>query len=84
MYSFNNLFSSWENLVRRMESDWQLPGQYPISAYINDLDARDQLQIAMGTLTDEAQAELSAPLAALDTRFVYESVPDEGVSSARG
>ncbi|MFD9607175.1 hypothetical protein [Streptomyces sp. NPDC059970] len=77
VYSVKNLFSSWEHLVRRMESDWQLPGQYPISAYINDLDARDQLQIAMGTLTDEAQAELSALLAALDARFVHESVPDE-------
>lgn len=77
VYSVKNLFSSWEHLVRRMESDWKLPGQYPISAYINDLDARDQLQIAMGTLTDEARAELSALLAALDARFVHESVPDE-------
>ncbi|MFE7107791.1 hypothetical protein ACFU98_32055 [Streptomyces sp. NPDC057575] len=77
VYSVKKLFSSWEHLVRRMESDWKLPGQYPISAYINDLDARDQLQIAMGTLTDEAQAELSALLAALDARFVHESVPDE-------
>ncbi|MFE3591546.1 hypothetical protein ACFXOY_29030 [Streptomyces niveus] len=77
VYSVRNLFSSWEHLVRRMESDWQLPGQYPISAYTNDLDARDQLQIAMGTLTEEAQAELSILLAALDARFVRESVLDE-------
>ncbi|MFF3956309.1 hypothetical protein ACFYY1_24225 [Streptomyces sp. NPDC001890] len=77
LYSVKNLFSFWEHLVRRMESGWQLPGQYPISAYINDLDSRDQLQIAMGTLTDEAQTELSALLAALDARFVHQSVPDE-------
>ncbi|MET8746403.1 hypothetical protein [Streptomyces sp. NPDC004728] len=77
VYSLKNLFSSWERLVRRMESDWQLAGQYPISAYINDLDARDQLQIAMGTLTDEARARLSALLATLDARFVQGSVPDE-------
>lgn len=77
VYSLKNLFSSWECLVRRMESDWQLAGQYPISAYINDLDARDQLQIAMGTLPDEARAKLSAPLATLDARFVQGSVPDE-------
>lgn len=77
VYSLKNLFSSWERLVRRMESDWQLAGQYPISAYINDLDARDQLQIAMGTLTDEARAKLSALLATLDARFVQGSVPDE-------
>ncbi|MFE2935195.1 hypothetical protein [Streptomyces sp. NPDC059278] len=77
VYSLKNLFSSWERLVRRMESDWQLAGQYPISAYINDLDARDQLQIAMGTLTDEARAKLSALLATLDARFVQGSAPDE-------
>lgn len=76
-YSLKKLFSSWEHLVRRMESDWQLPGQYPIGAYINDLDAREQLQTAMGTLSEEAQAELSPLLATLDARFVHESVPDE-------
>ncbi|MFC8592411.1 hypothetical protein [Streptomyces atroolivaceus] len=77
LYSMRRLFSSWEHLVRRMESDWKLPGQYPISAYINDLDSRSRLQTAMATLNGEAQAELSPLLAELDNRFVHESVPDE-------
>lgn len=77
LYSMKMLFRSWEHLVRRMESDWKLPGQYPISAYINDLDSRSNLQMAMGTLNDEAQEELSPLLAELDRRFVHESVLDE-------
>ncbi|MFF1463785.1 hypothetical protein [Streptomyces sp. NPDC058330] len=84
VYSFKNVIWSWEHLVRRMESDWQLPRQYPISAYINDLDARDQLPIAMGALTGEVPAELSALLGALDARVVHESVPDEGGPVAQG
>lgn len=77
LYSMRKLLSSWEHLVRRMESDWKLPGQYPISAYINDLDSRSRLQISMGTLNDEAQAELSPLLLELDNRFLHESVPDD-------
>ncbi|MEU1212003.1 hypothetical protein ABZ424_05980 [Streptomyces sp. NPDC005790] len=77
LYSMRNLFTSWEHLVRRMESDWRLPGQYPISAYINDLDSRSRLEIDMGKLNDEAQAVLSPLLAELDIRFTRESVPDE-------
>lgn len=77
LYSVRNRFSFWEHLVRRMESDWQLPGQYLISDYVNDLDSRYGLQIAIGTLTEDAQAQLSTLLAALDTRFVHASVPDD-------
>ncbi|WP_250292943.1 hypothetical protein [Streptomyces atroolivaceus] len=77
VYSLRNRFSYWERLVRRMESDWQLPGQYPIRAYVNDLDGHARLHSAMGTLTREARSELSVLLATLDARFVSASVPDE-------
>ncbi|MFI6650021.1 hypothetical protein ACIBI8_20710 [Streptomyces sp. NPDC050529] len=77
LYSMRNLFSSWEHLVSRMESGWKLPGQYPISAYVNDLDSRSRLETDLGKLNDEAQAVLSPLLAELDNRFNRESVPDD-------
>lgn len=77
LYSVRNRFSFWEHLVRRMESGWQLPGQYLISDYVNDLDSRYGLQIAIGALAEDAQMQLSTLLAALDTRFVDASVPDD-------
>ncbi|MFH8757609.1 hypothetical protein [Streptomyces atroolivaceus] len=66
-----------EAVAEPVYSDWQLPGQYPISAYVNDLDGHARLHGAMGTLTREARSELSVLLAALDARFVSASVPDE-------
>lgn len=76
VYSLRNMFSTWERLVRRMEAGWQNEGQYPISAYANDLDSRDQLQAAMSALPDAAQAELSSLLRVLDERFLGQTELD--------
>ncbi|WNO73992.1 hypothetical protein [Streptomyces sp. AM8-1-1] len=59
-----------------MEADWQVEGQYPISAYSNDLDSRDQLQVSLGELPDTAQAALAGLLRALDARFMHRTEPD--------
>jgi hypothetical protein len=77
LYSVRNLFAFWERLVRRMESGWQLPGQYPISAYSNDLDARDHLQHAVQSLPAPARTPLEELLARLDERFLAQTVPDD-------
>lgn len=76
VYSLKNRFSFWERLVRRMEADWQVEGQYPISAYSNDLDCRDQLQVSLSELPDTAQPELAGLLRALDARFMHRTEPD--------
>ncbi|MET9670129.1 hypothetical protein ABZY19_33010 [Streptomyces sp. NPDC006475] len=59
-----------------MEAGWQVEGQYPISAYSNDLDCRDQLQASLSQLPDAAQAELAGLLRALDERFMQRTESD--------
>ncbi|WP_327683171.1 hypothetical protein [Streptomyces sp. NBC_00467] len=75
VYSLKNRFSFWERLIRRMEADWQVEGQYPISAYSNDLECRE-LQVSLSELPDTAQPELAGLLRALDARFMHRTEPD--------
>ncbi|MEU2619933.1 hypothetical protein ABZ642_17675 [Streptomyces sp. NPDC007157] len=78
VYSVADRFASWERLVRRMEAD-RPDGDdyYPISAYGNDLDSRDNLDEVMNTLPAAARdGALGRLLAELDARFDAASAPD--------
>ncbi|MEU0964923.1 hypothetical protein ABZ357_05560 [Streptomyces sp. NPDC005917] len=78
VYSVADRFASWERLVRRMEADRPSGDDfYPISAYGNDLDSRDNLDEVMNALPAAArEGNLGTLLDALDARFDAASVPD--------
>ncbi|MFE1830829.1 hypothetical protein [Streptomyces yangpuensis] len=72
------LLWAWEAMISRMAADWPPSHWYGAEMYREDLQSRDQLELALTTLNPEARATVAAVLPALDARFRSLTVDDGG------
>lgn len=83
VYSLRNRFDMWEAMICRMERDWSPSGYYIVDEYLNDLTSRSTLARIVDSAPLETREKMEATLAALDRRFLDQTIEDRGAELGR-
>ncbi|MFF3782702.1 hypothetical protein [Streptomyces sp. NPDC001933] len=84
LYHSRAYLAEWERMVRRMESDWQPTGNYPVVLYWEALLARDRVEQLPEALPRPVADLLRKSVGQLDEAFKKCTAPDDTWAAGAG